>query len=210
MDVASNTMAIYPQFLSWEHLSFKPRIDVFPDYVSPYCFNNSFFLCPPCIHLLPDTHLFLYSDFKILLLSFPLLTKPIWWLRPISQSTVESRLCPGQCQERRVKLSAVPENPSHSAHTDLAASLMLPTNGSTRICILPWEKSRASIRQTNHAAGICVMKSTSARGSGMVWINPTPLPGANSPGITLFSSVIFILVASQRLGTATRGWPRHD
>lgn len=69
-------------------------------------------------------------------------------------------------------------------------------------------KSRARIRQTNHAAGICGTKSTSAQGSEMVWINHTPLPGANSPAV-LFSSVIPIIAASQPAGAESRAWPAH-
>lgn len=59
---------------------------------------------------------------------------------------------------------------------------MLPTNGSTRI----WRKKKAGqvLGKLITLHGICVRKSPSAQGSGLVWINHTPLPGADSPGIS--------------------------
>lgn len=100
--------------------------------------------------------------------------------------------------------SAVTEKPSQGGHTNLAVSLMLPTNGSTRI----WrkKKSRASIRQTNHAAwDLCKEKSLC---SGLrIGVNQ---PHTIARGrFTCCVLILLIIAASQPLGADTRAWVRH-
>lgn len=136
------------------------------------------------MHLLPAIHLLFCIDFKTLYFFHFFFSLSPYWPHLSTQTHLKEH-----CGEQTLPLvvqGATREivlQWSHKSHRCLGAA-----NQWEHQDLYPaLRKSRASIRQTNHAAGIYVMKSTSAWGSEMVSVNHTPLVGCAVHPISLYS-----------------------